>query len=214
LLGFFVSSTLLSRLGKTRKRAIGEIAKGGARDALQVAANGGIGTLCALGWGLSGESAWIVSFAGAYAAATADTWGTEIGMLARGLPRSILTGKPLATGLSGGVSLPGTAAEVAGALGIAALAFLVMGGNVTLGLAGVIAIAGIGGALVDSLLGATLQARRWCQACERECENDPHACGTPTLHRRGLAWCSNDGVNLVATLVGATLAGGLAVIIR
>src|SRR6202044_93779 len=80
---------------------------------------------CLLVWAYADHSAatsaWFVAFAGAYAAATADTWGTEIGTLAAKPPRSILTGKPLATGLSGGVSAPGTAAEVAGSVLIAVL---------------------------------------------------------------------------------------------
>ncbi|MBD5653789.1 MAG: DUF92 domain-containing protein, partial [Candidatus Eremiobacteraeota bacterium] len=122
LLAFFITSTALSRLGRTRKRdAFIDIGKAGPRDAAQVFANGGVAALCALG------ALWIdpriaYAFAGAFAAATADTWGTEIGALARQQPRSILTLRPVATGLSGGVTLPGTLAEVAGALLIAATA--------------------------------------------------------------------------------------------
>ena len=41
LLTFFTTSTLLSRLGKRRKEALG-FEKGGTRDALQVLANGGL----------------------------------------------------------------------------------------------------------------------------------------------------------------------------
>jgi uncharacterized protein (TIGR00297 family) len=222
LLAFFISSVLLSRSGKKRKRALVDIGKGGARDAWQVLANGGVATACLLGWIFLDRGAalspWFVAFAGAYAAATADTWGTEVGTLAAKPPRSIVTGKPLATGLSGGVSAPGTAAEVAGAVLIAVLSPLALllalpGTGVTLHTLTLLMlpvfVGGFGGATIDSLLGATLQARRWCPACQRECEIDPHGCGTPTVHRRGLAWLSNDGVNFVATAAGAALAGGL-----
>jgi uncharacterized membrane protein len=65
---------------------------------------------------------------------------------------------------------------------------------------------GFGGALLDSLLGATLQARRWCPACERECEVERHGCGTTTAPRSGFAWLTNDGVNFAATAGGALLA--------
>jgi uncharacterized protein (TIGR00297 family) len=236
LLAFFISSTLLSRAGKKRPKLLVDIGKGGARDAWQVIANGGIATACIVTWVLrdhgAGVSVWFVAFAGAYAAATADTWGTEIGTLAEGQPRSILTGKPLATGLSGGVSSPGTAAEIAGAVLIAlltpaalllavpgatpvsvhipaALTFLGARGALTIWWASLLLpvfAGGFGGALIDSLLGATLQSRRWCPACQRECEIDPHGCGTPTVHRRGLTWLSNDGVNLAATAAGALIA--------
>jgi uncharacterized protein (TIGR00297 family) len=221
LLAFFITSVALSRAGKARKRALVDAAKGGPRNARQVLANGGIATLCLLGWTFAGHgaaaSAWFVAFAGAYAAATADTWGTEIGTLAARPPRSIVGGAVLATGISGGVSGPGTAAEIAGAVLIAVLtpfALLLalpgtqVGVHALAGLIFPVFAGGIAGALIDSLLGATLQARRWCPACERECEVDPHPCGTATVARRGLAWLDNDGVNLAATLTGAALAGG------
>jgi uncharacterized protein (TIGR00297 family) len=220
LLAFFVSSIALSRAGKARKRALVDIGKAGARDAWQVLANGGVATACLMAWVFldrgAAASAWFIAFAGAYAAATSDTWGTEIGTLAAKPPRSILTGKPLATGLSGGVSAPGTAAEVAGAVLIAILAPLALllalpGSPVTVHALTMLMLpvfaGGFGGALIDSLLGATLQERRWCPACQRECEVDPHGCGTPTERRRGLPWLTNDGVNLAATLSGAAIAG-------
>jgi len=231
LLAFFISSIALSRAGKKRKRALVDIGKAGARDAWQVLANGGVATVALLAWVFldhsSSASAWFVAFAGAYAAATADTWGTEIGTLAEKPPRSILTRKPVATGLSGGVSSAGTAAEIAGTVLIAVLtplalilalpsgSPLIMHEPVWFHLTGVhiwytlivpVFAGGFGGALVDSLLGATLQARRWCPACQRECEVDQHGCGTATVHRRGLPWLTNDGVNLAATVAGALIA--------
>jgi uncharacterized protein (TIGR00297 family) len=199
LLGFFCTSTLLSRVGRTRKRAIGELAKGGPRDAWQVLANGGVATIAIVVGGPLG----VAAFAGAYAAANADTWGTEIGMLVQQPPYSILTGKPVGTGMSGGVTLVGTLAECAGALLIAALA---TASWPSYGLFAAITLAGITGAFADSFLGATLQERRWCPACERECENDPHACGAATEHRRGISWIGNDAVNLTATASGALVA--------
>jgi uncharacterized membrane protein len=71
-------------------------------------------------------------------------------------------------------------------------------------------VGGFGGALADSLLGATLQDRRWCATCARECETPVHDCGTATQRRRGFAWMTNDAVNLLATAVGAALAAASA----
>jgi uncharacterized protein (TIGR00297 family) len=240
LLAFFITSTLLSRAGKARKRELVDIGKGGPRDAAQVLANGGVATFCVVAWVLLGHgdsgSLWFLAFAGAYAAATADTWGTEIGTLAAEPPRSIRTGKPLATGLSGGVSPAGTAAEIAGAVLIGVLApialllalpadrpqfetvglplFAGLGARaplVTFTLVTIVPVfaGGFAGALIDSLLGETLQDRRWCPACERACETDPHVCGTPTTRRRGLAWMSNDAVNAIATAGGALIAAAI-----
>jgi uncharacterized protein (TIGR00297 family) len=200
LFAFFVPSTLLSRLGKARKRELVDIGKHGARDAWQVFANGGVAAICivaSLRYGLPFAAA----FAGAFAAASADTWGTEIGTLARGTPRSILTWRPLATGLSGGVTVQGTLAEFTGAAVVAAVAWSLHVAPFAPVFAG-----GIAGAFADSLLGATLQALRWCPRCERACETNPHVCGTPTKLRRGAAWFDNDAVNFAATAIGALVA--------
>ncbi|MGP6189380.1 MAG: DUF92 domain-containing protein [Vulcanimicrobiaceae bacterium] len=204
LLAFFITSVALSRVGKAEKRRrLVDIGKTGARDATQVFANGGAAALCAL-LALH-DPRYAIAFAGAFAAATADTWGTEIGTLARGRPRSILSLRPIATGLSGGVSLPGTLAELAGAFFIALVAE-------AFGLHAIVAIAvgGVAGALLDSVLGASLQSLRWCPQCRRPCETEPHVCGANTTPLRGLSFVGNDLVNLACTLAGAAVAYWLA----
>ena len=152
LLAFFVSSNLLSE--KTT------------RTTRQVIANGGIAALAAL------AGSWL-AFAGSLAAATSDTWASEIGRHSRRLPRLITSGTPVPAGTDGGITLLGTAGGIAGALFIAALArMLAPGGSLI-----AVAVAGIAGMLLDSLLGATLQGR--------------------------LKWLDNDAVNLAATAAGA-----------
>jgi len=73
-----------------------------------------------------------------------------------------------------------------------------------------VALGGIAGALVDSLLGASLQTLRWCPQCRRPTEREPHLCGANTTLLRGLSWMGNDFVNFAATLTGALVAYGLA----
>ncbi len=203
LLAFFVSSVVLTRVGRAKKRGLLDIAKGGPRDAMQVVANGGVATICVVLAPMLGH-AWMLAFAGAYAAATADTWGTEIGTLVSTRPRSLINARAVATGLSGGVTLAGTAAELAGAFFIALVSAATA---VAADLRSVAAItaAGIVGALADSALGATVQARRWCATCGRICENDPHGCGSATVYHSGVSWLSNDMVNLLATFVGSAV---------
>jgi uncharacterized protein (TIGR00297 family) len=153
-----------------------------------------------------GANVCLTAFAGSFAAATADTWATEIGTLARATPRSIVTLRPIASGLSGGITIPGTIAQLSGAAFIAAVAaFLGFGGAIAV-LAG-----GISGSTIDSVLGATLQDLRWCPRCERSCETDPHVCGERTCARRGLRWFSNDAVNFAATASGAIIAALISV---
>ena len=203
LFAFFIPSTLLSRVGKARKRALVDIGKTGARDAWQVLANGGAAALAMLAAPALGAPA-IAAFAGAFAAASADTWGTEIGTLARGTPRSIFTLRPIATGLSGGITWQGTLAELGGAAVVAGVAAALHAAAFW-----PVFIAGVAGAFIDSALGATAQSLRYCPACARACETNPHACGSATVLRRGIAWFGNDAVNFAATLAGAAIAYAL-----
>jgi uncharacterized protein (TIGR00297 family) len=206
LILYFVASSALSHVGRPEKerRTRGMVAKGGARDAIQVLANGGIFAVCALLVPLAGTHAreLAAAAAGALAAAAADTWATELGVLFGGTPRTLAGLRPVPPGTSGAVSVAGSAGMVAGALAIALAAR-------ALGLTDAVAIvtvAGCAGALADTLLGATVQERRWCAACNLATERRVHDCGSPTLRAGGMAVLDNDAVNLLATAVGAALA--------
>ena len=206
LIAFFVASSALSRwrAGVKAARTEGIVAKGGERDAVQVLANGGVFAACAALSLLVPWDGWLVLGAGAIAAATADTWATEIGVLSTTMPRSILNGRPVPPGTSGGITLLGTAASLAGAAFIAVLVWLVgwSGAAVAGALAG-----GIAGSAADSLLGASLQAHRWCPACSAATEREVHTCGTRTRAARGISWLDNDAVNALAGVAGALVAG-------
>ena len=205
---FFVASTALSRLGAARKeaRTSDVVAKGGERDAVQVLANGGLFAVAALLDVVAPSPLWRAAGAGALAAATADTWATEIGTLVGGEPRSILSGRLVPAGTSGGVTLAGTAASAAGALFVALVALALGWGA---GAAAAAALGGVAGATADSLLGATVQARRWCDRCERGTERPVHGCGRPTRAVGGIRWLGNDAVNALCSLAGALLAAAV-----
>jgi uncharacterized protein (TIGR00297 family) len=189
LVAFFLSSTLLTP-------------GGGRRTARQVVANGGVAAAAALL--ARGDPIWTAAFAGALAAAAADTWSTEIGGRSRSAPRLITTGAPVPAGTSGGVTWLGSLGGAAGAAFIGVLAALLglMGWRV----APAIAAGGIVGGLGDSLLGATLQARYRCPACGAVLETRRHGCEGTAEHIAGRTWMTNDAVNLAATLIGAAVA--------
>lgn len=202
LIAFFVTSTTLSRVGHARKALLagGVVAKGGPRDAIQVLANGGAFAVCAVAAVLQGSPLWYAAGAGGLAAATADTWGTEIGMLSGDTPRSILSWRPVPAGTSGGITATGTMAAIAGAIliGLATRGF----GWTPAAAWGAI-VGGFAGANADSILGATVQSRRWCHHCRAVTERAVHLCGTPTVATGGLTWLDNDAVNLAGTGIGA-----------
>ena len=120
--------------------------------------------------------------------------------------RSIVGFRPIAAGLSGGVTLLGTLAMLAGAAWIALVFALPLHSGRAFW---VVTLAGVAGALADSLLGATLQSIAFCPACKRPTETAMHVCGTPTTRWRGLRWMTNDAVNALATLTGSVVSAGL-----
>ncbi len=212
LLGFFISSSLLTRLFGRRKASLNEkFEKGGQRDLAQVLANGGVGALFAALSPFFPASPWTwVGFAASLAAVNADTWATELGVLNPHLPRLITTGKPVERGTSGGVSLYGTLAATAGAGFIALLAVLVTPSLFSffspILLFAFLTLAGLIGALFDSLLGATVQAIYRCPQCNKETEKHPlHTCGAQTEQIRGWKWLNNDLVNLGCAWMGAVV---------
>ncbi len=203
-ISLFVSASTLSRLGAREKaERLGAIVeKGSMRDAGQVLANGGVYAAAALGYLVAPSPIWNAVGAGALAASAADTWATEIGTLIGGSPVSIISGGRVLPGTSGGVTVIGTAAAAGGALFIGVLATL---SHWPVPFAAV-ALGGLAGAMADSLLGATIQERRWCDACAKATERLVHTCGTLTRHAGGLVGFDNDAVNAVCSAVGALVA--------
>ena len=214
LMVFFVSSSGFSRLGRRRKAALGTVVeKGDRRDFAQVLANGGIGALSVCLYRITGNPAWAVGFAVSFAASNADTWASEIGVLSRREPRHLLTLRRVSRGISGGVSALGFTAALGGAAVVAVVFALVSLGRplshsshglgATAGLVGMVTGFGFLGSLVDSLLGATIQAqyRHQGRLTER-----PSTEGMPNQLVRGLRFVTNDVVNLASCVVATAAA--------
>ena len=204
LVVFFATSSLLSRSESAQ-------ARGSRRDWVQVLANGwGMLLGCVL-FTFTGWEPWLLFGIGAIAAATADTWSSEIGRFSDSPPRLITNGMVVSPGTSGAITLLGTMASIAGAALIAMLTTLAVSIDslpselsvfiVFIG----ITLAGISGGMLDSFLGATVQEKRWCDTCEKSTEANPHICGTTTRHIGGIARVTNDVVNMLCVLTGALI---------
>ena len=246
LLAFFVSSSALSYLaGSHKTHLIDKIARGSRRDAAQVLANGGLAAFLVMIFALVNlhivqddaltsisqvlsvsfsfsridQPLFFLAFAASLAAANADTWSTEIGVLSHSRPILITSGRPVERGTSGGISILGIFAGLGGAALIGFLASMMIWvgfeGGSSPGLAIycvfflVVTIGGLAGSLIDSLLGATLQVIYFCPHCNKGTERHPyHTCGAQTIYKQGWRWFNNDWVNLACT-VSAAMAAAL-----
>lgn len=229
LIAFFISSSLLSHYRDHRKAGLAEkFSKGNRRDLAQTLANGGLAAAIACAIGLTGKDAagypaLAFAFYGALATVNADTWATELGVLARRRPRLLTTGRQVAVGTSGGVTAEGFLAALAGAtfIGFAGFVLIQLAAHVTTDawllsdwvVIPVAAVSGLAGATFDSLLGATIQAIYRCDGCDAETERLIHRCGRPTRLARGWRWLNNDWVNFLAAVAGAAVAAGLSLLI-
>ena len=208
LAAFFYTAMLFGdwRADVKRQRSFNVLPDSRARDAWQVLANGGLFAVAAVSWGVSGRwEAGLFGF-GALAAATADTWATEIGMALDAAPRLIVSWKPVPPGTSGGVSAFGLGAAVAGSFFVALVAVASFSTPFDIPRLEAVLVGGLAGAMTDSLLGASVQSRRWCESCGEWTERRVHPCGFRSRHRAGISWVTNDVVNLLATAVGGLVA--------
>ena len=209
LIAYFVVASLLTRFraGIKRERMEDRVDKPGARDAVQVLANGGLFGGMALIYLFDPNQLWVAVAAGALATSSADTWATEIGALSGAEARSIIGFHPVPTGTSGGVTSLGSLAAVGGAGFVALVGWSV--GWPTVALVAALA-GGVFGALMDSVMGASVQARRHCERCNVMTEQKVHRCGFTTVVIGGVHWIDNDDVNALATLYGALFGAAIA----
>jgi uncharacterized protein (TIGR00297 family) len=228
LFTFFISSSILTSYRKKDKQEVQDkFAKGGERDTSQVFANGMPGFIFALlhlitflsSNNVVLSNAFLYGFIAAIGTVTADTWGTEIGILSKDQPYWILNlNKKVERGTSGGVSLKGTIAQFIGAMLISLMGLLVLalwhnpipetiGWQIYL----LIPLTGIGGfigAIIDSIFGATIQGFFQCQVCGKGTEKRSH-CSQPTKLLRGRERFRNDHVNFWASLIAGTITFGI-----
>ncbi|MCL2578776.1 MAG: DUF92 domain-containing protein [Oscillospiraceae bacterium] len=202
---FFFLGSLASRIGKSRKISAYALHKRvGSRGAVQVFANAGPAICLAAIYAFSGRDAFLLGVIASFSAAAADTFASEIGMLSKSDPVSIFGFRKLARGLSGGVTFLGLLAGTVGAGAVALLALPAFGWRGFL----IAAVFGLAGCLLDSLLGAALQAKYALPGgglTERPAQDGQ---SLPLL--KGVGWVNNDLVNFVCPLISGVLASLIA----
>ncbi|MCC6458922.1 MAG: DUF92 domain-containing protein [Saprospiraceae bacterium] len=198
---FFISGTLFGRLRRGAAPAA-DAKHGRARDIVQVLCNGGLyAALATFAGGAHREMA-LSLMALSLAVSTADTWSSEIGQYARQPTVDLLRWRAVPPGLSGGVSWAGTLAGLAGALAMALLCSMLLYHRLQASFLLLATAGGFAGMLLDSLLGASVQAR-YRDAETGALSDQP---GPGRVLYSGAGWMSNDGVNWWSNLL-VTLAG-------
>lgn len=206
----FASSSLLSKLHNKQKLDSEKLLdKSGPRDYVQALANLGVATAFVFAYRFTENVLFVVAAVGSVAAGNSDSWASEIGSLSKKPPFSILNFRPMARGISGGISVIGTMSGFVGSFFIALLSF------VTIQLIDpihlpfysficAISFAGFLAMLFDSLLGALFQALY--EDTEKQ-QLTERAEGNRL--KKGLSWMNNDLVNFLSTLFGGVLATAL-----
>ena len=190
LFAFFGSSLVLGKLFRKRTGIKSDAKQGLPRDAVQVLSNG-LPYVLVVCW-----SAYTPEDVGAYllitmAVATSDTWSSEVGTALRGSTVNVIGFKRIEPGRSGGISLGGSVAGLAGAFCIALLSLVLpMNSADTAKMVLAITASGFSGMMLDSVLGSLFQARY------SSINNDLSDQGDRLVG--GMRWMTNDAVNLLS----------------
>ncbi|MBS4539601.1 DUF92 domain-containing protein [Clostridium sp. D2Q-11] len=204
---FFISSSVLSHYKKRDKKQVSDqFDKTGNRDMTQVFANGGVGLIYGILYLIFDSPIYLMLFTIAFAAANADTWSTEIGILDKKWPFHLRSFKRVPKGTSGAVSPLGTISGFLGALLIAVYSSIyfniVLELDVNILYVLIVSLSGLLGSVIDSMLGAFIQGIYMDE--ERKETEKKFIDGKETILKRGIKYINNDIVNVVSIFL-ATL---------
>jgi uncharacterized protein (TIGR00297 family) len=187
----FITSTSLTKYKSDRKKMvrINQTADS-KRNWMQAFCNLGPACIWSLLNSFNYNECFVFAAFASVAAANADTWASELGILSKKPARFILSGKVVPTGLSGGVTLLGTTASLFGAI-VISLVFWIFFKEIQI--AAIIVLFGFAGSVIDSILGEFFQASYKNQKGDLQ-EDSANA----DLYK-GYAWINNNIVNLMST---------------
>ncbi len=168
------------------------------RTAQQVFSNGLIGVVLYMLYGMTGQFHWLLLAWSSFAISVCDTISSEVGVAVGGRTYNAVTLRSMQPGLSGGISLAGTAG------GFAALLLLVFFLGIILPVSPIqllwVLSTGLVGMLVDSILGSKWQAL-WRQG---DAWSEVSSSMPQEVLVKGLPWLDNHWVNFLSN--GITMA--------
>lgn len=200
LITFFVTSSVVTRIGKTTKRAIEHGYKdGGGRSWVQVLANSPATLLCVtmLFAGPAYHNVLFSGYLAQLAAMQGDTWSSELGVLSGGLPVLCTTLRRVPKGTNGAVSAAGSGAAVLGGVVLALPLLLLSSAGRSWSVLVACVFYAFVGTCVDSVLGATVQYSGLDSATAKVVEQP----GPGVTHICGRALLDNHAVNLITSVI-------------
>lgn len=202
LLSFLLLSVAVDKIKKKIKIKKDDVTKKtGARDSFQVVANGLIPALLAFSYFVTGAPLFIVAYCASLAECFADTVASGFGMLSKKAFDPFRM-KRVDVGISGGMSIIGTASSLVAAFAFSAIPFAFGMRSVKLWF--ICSLSAFIGAVTDSMLGSLLQAKHRCTECQAITEKDMH-CERKTELISGVEWINNDVVNLTSCILASLL---------
>jgi uncharacterized protein (TIGR00297 family) len=158
LVSVFIIAIATTRIGYSRKQALGAAESRQGRSASQILANTAIAALSCILFAVCRNAIFLMAACAAMAEAAADTTSSEIGEAASGRARLITTFELVPAGTDGGITLSGT---LAGAVAAFVVSFgCVLAHLIPLAALWIPSLAGFFGMLLDSILGAVLERRQ------------------------------------------------------
>ena len=172
--------------------------KTGAKDVVQVIANGGFSLVFLFMALFLKQDIYILMALLVMLAAFSDSIASDIGTLSKGKVYDVFKGKETVNGLSGGVTILGTVSMAIFSFAFSYLATLITKVDfiATFILWGICILS----VSFDTFLGSVAQAKFKCEKCGLILEKEVH-CDTPTTLVSGVKWLNNDLVNLFSSLL-------------
>ena len=168
------------------------------RTAQQVFSNGLIGVVLYMLYGMTGQFHWLLLAWSSFAISVCDTISSEVGVAVGGRTYNAVTLRSMQPGLSGGISLAGTAGGFAALLLLVFFLFIILPVS-PIQLVWVLST-GLVGMLVDSILGSKWQAL-WRQG---DAWSEVSSSMPQEVLVKGLPWLDNHWVNFLSN--GITMA--------